>query len=441
MDIISNQGAFSNNHVLNTLCMKYADQMFGNSEFSLRLPNLLMLLVYFTYTFLLLRKTHPVVCISIFVLMVTNTTLIDFFGLARGYGMSVGFMMMSLYHLIASFKGNRNKHLVLFNIGALLAILSNFTMLTFYLPALIIFNIVAIMECRGNSTEKFNFFRVNKVNLILFLVLLIILYEPVRKAVKFNSFDFGGKIGFVTDTVTSLIYNMFMNVNLNSMEITILQICMISVVILSLVIILIHVFKAGTTFFAQSRELVIVNLIILSVSMESILQHYILRSDYMVGRFSLFLLPLFVLNLGFLIDYILKFRIWFRFLFIPLAVSLAILSASNFYLNRNLYSCAEWGYDMETKNAVTALINYQKNTNSPRKDIKLGINWLFEPTINFYRETRHLDWLLPVDRNGFSESDDFVYLFEADADAMKALNHEVIFSSAKTNTILMRNKK
>jgi hypothetical protein len=66
---------------------------------------------------------------------------------------------------------------------------------------------------------------------------------------------------------------------------------------------------------------------------------------------------------------------------------------------------------------------------------------LFEPTINFYRETRHLDWLLPVDRNGFSESDDFVYLFEADADAMKALNHEVIFSSAKTNTILMRNKK
>jgi len=435
MDIISNQGAFTNNHVLNTLFMKYSERLFGNSEVALRSPNLLMLLALLFYTWLLFRKKNQVIAVSIFVLMSTNTALTDFFGLARGYGLSIGFMIMSIYHLISSFENNKNKHLMLFNLASLLAILSNFTMLSYYISALLVFNLMQFTESRFIDKEKFSIFKTNKVNIILFFFLLIVLYEPVRKAVKFNSFDFGGKQGFVTDTITSLIYHIFTNVPLTPGGLLLLQISILSMVFLSFIVILMNTYNANKEFFSQNRALIIVNLIILCIATETILQHYILKTDYLVGRFSLFLLPLLILNFGFLVQYMLKFR--YRILIQGFVVIIALLSVSNFYANRNLYSCADWGYDMETKNAVAALVSYQQNTGLKPANIKLGINWIFEPTINYYIQTRKIKWLLPVDRNGFTERDDYRYIFKEDTAALK-INHEIIFSSERTNTLLIR---
>lgn len=437
MDIISNKDAYSNNHVFNTLCMKYSEKIFGNSEIALRLPNLILLLVYLTYTFLFFHKSNPVLCVSIFILMTTNTPLIDFFGLARGYGMSIGFMVMSLYHLINSFNNNKNKHLILFNIGALLAILSNFTMLNFYLASLLVFNLLTITECRFISKEKYSFYKTNRVNIIMFIFLLIILYEPVRKFIKFNTFDFGGKQGFLHDTVSSLIYRMFTNIWIKSNDLILLQISILLIILISLIIIIVNTYRSDKEFFSQSRALIIVNLILLTISIETIVQHWVLKTDYLIDRFALFLFPLFVLNIGFLFEYILKFR--YRFIIQSLVVSLAILSISNFYRNRNLFSDAEWGYDMETKNAVTALINYQQNVATKKDNIKLGINWVFEPTINYYRQTWNIHWLLPVDRNGMTESDDYYYIFNADLEKLKNKNYQVIFSSERTHTMLIKN--
>ena len=46
IDIISFNDWYTNNHILNSLFIKYSEQLFGNSELALRLPNLLLLLVY-----------------------------------------------------------------------------------------------------------------------------------------------------------------------------------------------------------------------------------------------------------------------------------------------------------------------------------------------------------------------------------------------------------
>ncbi len=437
IDIISNQGAFANNHLLNTAGMKYSDMLFGSSEFSLRLPNLIMLLVYLFYTWLLLKKTDPVLAVSIFILMATNTALIDFFGLARGYGMSIGFMIMSLYHLAASFNGHQNRNLILFNIGALLAILSNFTMLSFYLSALFIFNMVIFIKCHHISKEKFDLFRTNKINLILFLLFVVILYEPVRKAIKFNTFDFGGKAGFIQDTITSLIFHMFMNVHLSSSGILLLQISIMMLLFLPLAVILKNIYQQNETFFSRYMPLILTNLIFLSISIVSILQHYVLKTDYPVGRFSLFFVPLLLLNTGFLFEYLSQIR--YRFFIQGLAVSLALLSASNFYLNKNLNACAEWGYDQETKNMMKALIQHHKNEASAKNQLKIGVNWLFEPTVNFYRQTMNIKWLIPADRNGLTAQDDYVYIFESDTNTLKNISREVVFFSDRTKTLLIKN--
>src|ERR1051326_42770 len=95
MNIISYKNFYTNNHILNSLLMKYSELLFGSSEFALRLPNLLLFIVYMIYSYLLFRKTNQFLSVAIFILLCANSSLIDLFGLARGYGLSFGFMLMS----------------------------------------------------------------------------------------------------------------------------------------------------------------------------------------------------------------------------------------------------------------------------------------------------------------------------------------------------------
>jgi hypothetical protein len=273
---------------------------------------------------------------------------------------------------------------------------------------------------------------------VLFLVLLIILYEPVRKALKFNSFDFGGKQGFITDTVTSLIFHVFTNVHLSPAAMMLLQVFIVLLIMIPFIIIVLNTVHSSKAFYTHSRAMIIVNFITVAISIETILQHWILKSDYLVGRFSLFLVPLLFLNFGLLSEYFLRLR--YHFLIRGLVVSVALLSSLNFYLNRNLYSCGEWAYDSETKNAITALINDRKNSTLKKEDIKLGINWLFEPTLNYYRQTRKLSWLMPVNRNGISGNDDYCYIFIADTGNLGNKHYDIIYSSERTQTVLLKNR-
>ena len=95
---------------------------------------------------------------------------------------------------------------------------------------------------------------------------------------------------------------------------------------------------------------------------------------------------------------------------------------------------------MDTKNAIRELTTYHIKAEPQKNNIKLGISWLFEPTINFYRKTWHLDWLLPVDRNGPELSDDYYYVFQADTDKIKLNSAKILFSSERAKTLLIENK-
>jgi len=437
MDILSHKNPYTNNHLLNSLMMKYSEKALGTSEISLRLPNLIMFLVFLIYTFLLFKKSNRILGLSIFVLMITNTCLIDFFGLARGYGLSIGFMVMSLFHLIQSFSGNKNKHLVLFNMSALLSILSNFTLLDFYVASLFVFNLVSFLDCRFTTKEKFVFYKINSTNIILFLILLLVLYEPVRRVIRWNSFDFGGKEGFMSDTVASLLYKTFGVVWLTSNEILFLKAAVLLIVLVPFFIMIRKLYSTPRVFL-QYKELIITNLILLSISMEIIMQHYFFKTDYITGRFALFLFPLFIINFGFFLEYILH-TVHYQKTVLSVAIILAILSTSLFYKNVNLYSCAEWGFDMETKNVVKVLIEEQKNSKS--NNIKLGVNWLFEPTINFYKQSWNLNWLFPVDRRGVKLSDDYFYIFKSDLEQLSPEKYKIIFTSDRAETLLIRNEK
>jgi len=435
MDIISFKRWYTNNHILNTLMMKISEWFFGNSEFSLRLPNLIMFAVFLCYGYFLLNGKNKMLTLGLFLLLCTNNSLVDLFGLARGYGLSFGFMLMSLFHFIQSFYGNQKTNLVLFHAGSLLAILSNFTLLDFYVALLIIYNVMNFIQCRILSNEKYRFFESNKTNGICLLLVFIILYEPVRRVIMHSTLDFGGKDGFYADTIRNLIQYCVHGIYLPSWGLFTGMVIYTIILTLPIVFIVRIILKKDKDQFLKQRSLVISTLLMIFISIAIVLQHLLFGADFPISRFSLYLFPLFIVHFGFLMHY---FKDKIKRILAFLVMGLAILSSIAFIREANIHSCSEWGYDMETKNMIQELsTQHQINKVDPIR-VKLGVNWVFEPTVNYYRESRKLTWLMPVERNGLTPEDDYCYIFREDLKNLNPAKFTIIKSFAETNTVLMK---
>jgi hypothetical protein len=423
MDIISFKDWYTNNHIMNSIGMKYSEQLFGSSEISLRLPNLLLFGVYMVYSFFLFQKSNPFILAGIFILLCTNTSIIDLFGLARGYGLSFGFMLMSVYHFIQSFYGSQKKNLILFHIGSLFAVLSNFTMLDIYVVLLFIYNVLVFIDCKFISNKNYHFFSSNKIHLLPILVNTAILFEPVRRVTMNSNLDFGGKNGLYSDTVKDLINYSLHDLTLSPIALMIAKIIFTGILLIPLAIIIRMICKKNVSFFNNYKGLII-------------FQHIILKADYPIARFSLFLLPLFIIHFGFLLVYMNDLHKRVALILVPI---LALLSCASFVSKTDMHSCSEWGYDAETKNMIQQFSDYHSTHATNSDSVKMGINWLFEPTINFYRATKNINWLIPVNRNGILPNDDYYYLFTEELNQLDSINYNVLHKFVTTNTVLIKN--
>ena len=438
MDILSFSNWYTNNHILNSIFIKYAEILFGNSELALRLPNLLLLVVYMYYGYQLFKDSKPFLTITIFTLLITSIPLLELFGLARGYGMSYGFMLMSFFHFISYNKDSNKKDLILFHLGALLASLSSFTMVTFYVALLIVYNAQLFINTKLVRGEKFRFFQINKVHIIPLIVVVAVLFEPIRRVISHSDLNFGGKSGFYVDTVFHLIVNTLHGESVSVGVLVLLKVVFTAVVIIPLILIIVKSCQKEPMFFTKHSGLITSTFLMVLISVIIIMQHIILKSDYPVSRFSVFLVPLIIIQFGFLIDYLCDSG----FVKVSLIVmsGLSLISVFSFLTKANLEATIEWKFDANTKNMLQTLDSIRiQNGNNPQQ-ISLGINWQFEPTINFYKETKELDWLGTVDRNGYSETDDFIYIFEKEFQTLEMEKYEVVKSYENSGTILIKNK-
>ncbi|MBK9176304.1 MAG: hypothetical protein IPM46_08190 [Flavobacteriales bacterium] len=124
-----------NHHLLNVWGMWLSRAMFGDGELALRLPNLLAYMVYLLASAqLAMRARSALLAIGCFLLLNLHPYLIDFFSLARGYGLANGFMMLSLWQSWRFLMdGERTRHLMLATAGASLAAMSHVIMVNYLL--------------------------------------------------------------------------------------------------------------------------------------------------------------------------------------------------------------------------------------------------------------------------------------------------------------------
>jgi uncharacterized membrane protein YgdD (TMEM256/DUF423 family) len=90
----------ANNHLLNTWLMKLCKWGMGSSEFSLRLPNVLAGIVYIlSVAWFSCREKNTFRQVAVFLLLAGHPYLLEFFSIARGYGLANGIMLAGFWML------------------------------------------------------------------------------------------------------------------------------------------------------------------------------------------------------------------------------------------------------------------------------------------------------------------------------------------------------
>lgn len=380
----------ANHHPLNTFLMQWFSRRFGNSEWALRIPNVVSYLFYLTAGMLLLRRLRSlwIVCLG-FALLNLNPFLLDFFGLARGYGMASGFALTALYFFTEAWNSpgtsSGERKLFLSLVFAALADLGNFAWINFHLALLA--GALALVFFQGHSPIP----RVTRRTIAFSAILVFtngwFLYDVARRVIglqRDGQLYAGAKT--ITEMATSLVQTYLYTASYGQ---TWRDYIFYSVLIALLGIGLWLVYRLVTDRRLEIST-VLYGVLLLTV-LAPIAEHLIWGSLFPLDRTALSYMPLVALVIVFPLDKLKQG--------VSKVVSLVItmLMVIHFSKTANLTHTLIWRYDADTK---AAMLELEKRFAGSAGTVRIGNTWLLEPSINYYRVVRHLDWLSPATREG-----------------------------------------
>ncbi|MBK8967377.1 MAG: hypothetical protein R3D58_06210 [Saprospiraceae bacterium] len=372
--------AVPNNHILNTLSIKFVTGLFGMSPLTARLPVFIVGGVLYTLCALALAyrigSTGFLKVLSLVVLL-GNPFMAEFFSLARGYGMSIGLQMAALYFSWRFVENRRPTHLIAAVFSAGLAVWASFTVLYFYLPWWLFMGIL-IFQKSGGAGERQRQFAILAGGAVLLAAICIL---PVSRMHSDDQLHFWGTAGFIPETLFPLIRSSIMGhpyFDHYTLEVFLGLITAFTVAASALA--LWRWFKnkgrlgQDLWFFAAFllAGTVTANLLIV----------YILDIPFLNPRTAIFYYPPFaLLLLGTGIAFWEKYgkpAFWFL-------VPLGLFTLVNFDNNRNLKQSYEWSYDQGTVR-VLDLIKAAYVVENRTEPFTLDCHWLHQNSLHFHLE-------------------------------------------------------
>lgn len=432
-------GAKANNHLLNTTLMQWCSSLFGNSEISLRLPNVLAHGVYLLCTFgLVTRVRHPGLRVAGFMLFNLNLFLLDFFSLARGYGLALAAEALSLYLLVQSRPGEAQpgaeRYVYLSAAAGALTVLSNFSFLNYYLPLLaagawILLSDPSLRRVNRNHVPRtLAFLSANGV----FLALVLFKILKLRRA---GQLYVGGQRGFVTETVQSLVRaSLYAHKDVEAIT----QAISVIVVAVFFVLVLWGAYQLSVA--RQGAGVGILSSVLGAAVALPMLQHGLLRAVYPIERAALYYLPLYAAALLFALESWsgLSVRRWKEAVMIALSVAIAVPLAWHFARHFNADSFYTWWHDAHNTE-VMRIVSQDHGRAFPGRVVKLRVSSILIPSFEFYRVTRHYTWLLPLKREPITRADaQYIYAFEDDLDTLHLGRDTRLASYGDIHTVLLR---
>jgi len=373
LPFLSHQDA--NNHILNSALSVITYTLFGNSQFVLRLPNLLFAFVYFYYIFKLAWLIKKNIVRWGFILtMLTAHYFVEFFAFCRGYGISMALLIASIWYLYTYFRYCKTSYLILNLVLIFFAVSANLTLL---ITAIIMYCFL-LLNLIINKTFH-NKRIIHLVLIIIFGILPLALFSNLLFSMKTSGqLYYGSQAGFIEVTVKSLLIAFFDNSSF-------ILICIFIFLFIFLFFsIIFYLFKSSFT--ETLGSVCFISFILLSGNITaSILLNNFLKINYPEDRVGLYLFPFFFICLYFAIDKLITYNS-FKILYVFCLFSL--LFPVHFFKDISLEHARFW------KNCQIPYRFYQKVSLSSEDYLKK-----FPPIVSGYR-LHQLCWYYFDNKNG-----------------------------------------
>lgn len=388
----------SNNHILNTQLMRLFMAVFGPSEWALRLPTVLSFLVYSSGVWMVVKRAKSTMSFfagCVFLLLIPF--VIDFFSLARGYGLSLAFAMLAFGLFVKGRSAHGHKKLGLHQwmvISVALSLLANFNAFNF---AVMLFGWTAIDALRVYSSD-------NKKRVIILLGTMTLVLGLSTYALlelrSLNDLNFGAE-SYSRMLLRSSVLFLYLNTN----PTYVLQLFWIGV-FLTLILSTGYVLGKRDWF----SEITLTTSIIVGMIVGWILEHELFGVNLPQGRMMIHLLPLFGALLFFGADQFLGLKSN-RFNWKSVLVGLVIFAfLFNFGKSINLWTTRGWYEFAKIKDGILAIGEEVDDWNRPAR-IERYIS--LRNATNYYIETHDLN-ILRNDEVGIVGEADFLMVHQRD---------------------------
>ena len=365
--------------------------------------------------------------------------MLDFFSLCRGYAAGLACMVASLYFLYKYYNHTGISIRLQFKLMLVAGLMPCFhlSFLNYFLPFCLVVSGITFYKVFSETVGETNFRKCIKsikglYPAIIIIVLTLSYTIPVVLLFrKQNQFEFAGARGFLYNTAGSLLSHTFYTVLLPDIWLW-LYLTMALVFIVFLIAFFYWRANKKTDFQFW------VFLLLLITFFSSWLQFHLLGINYPIDRTAFFFEVLFYLCFIFAFDYASRFG---KIFIGPFLIIIVLIAGVTLY-SCNFSYALNWQFDADTHIMLKDLEKLEKNNYSRSKPLKLGIVWLFEPAINYYRIHDSLYWLANVTRKGIDPAQDYYFIFgnegpdnEYNIDTSKAK----IIKKYDNNTVLIRN--
>jgi hypothetical protein len=396
----------ANLHWLYVLLMKLTVGLFGDSELAIRLPALFGHAIYLFFSIklvkwiaakvgssqlavgsLLIPHSSSLTPLFGFVLLNCNAYLLEFHSLARGYGLAMSMMMVSLYYLARWVESGRLGPLVGTLGGGALAVLSNFTLLVYFACLLAVIGggmFWAFLKKDENRVERAKWALGGSAAYLAALGWL--LHNPIRILRERGEFEWGRET--FLETYKSVVHcSLYGGRYLKMYNLEVFGGAMFLLLLAATVFAVVNFIKKPKD--AMARFYLAAISLPLMATVAAIAQHLILGTKYQVDRTAIMFIPLCALA-GFLF-----FANWLaqkgsRWA-VGLVVVIGLFVLGHLLRVGQLEYTSEWGYDAETKNVMA----YMNDKVPPGQKVKFGVNWLYHPSATYYQQRFGYDFTEP----------------------------------------------
>ncbi len=437
----------ANNHLLNTWLMELTYKLFGNSEWAMRLPNLIAQLVFLIYSGkLAMRLSTKVLTITAFLILNLNPFLNDYFILARGYGLSSGLLMMSLYftyRYIEEKSSYSTAFIAVFT--ASITLLANFTLLNYALLLPLIFisiNYYRTLRMPVDTSDSITnnkvsklLFRINSILILIPLAVLLIAIPILIKLRNAKALIAGGDDGFFINTAVPLIQKSFNNTPIVVQGILFFEGIVIAIMILSFILILLK-FKRDKTILTHSFFIVIFVMII-GCMVANILQHQWFGILYLKDRTALMYLPLFSILL---ICFLENVNVYLKRITAMFSVILCVVMLLNFIHGMSMVRVINHYWDTDLRDMIMYLKQHHKENTNDTKCLTIVVDRAFEEDLNNYKTIYTMDWLCKVDAaDTLNPANDYFYISTNHLKLFDKNSYTILQTFPKTNMVLVKN--